>query len=265
MTAPAVAADAPRTTRRPAVQRRGDRWAGVVEGCFRLHTALVYAFLYLPIVVVVMFAFNDTATVDQPLGRLHAEVVRRRAQRRPSSRTALRNSFIVAIPNAILATAFGTMAALGLQRVGKRLRLAFDTLTYMSVIVPEIVIALSTLVLFATGFDALETIFGIKLNFGHADDHRRARAVQHQPRAAARAGAPVGDGPLAGRCQRRPVRDAVADVPPDHVPAAAAGDRRGVPAVVHVQLRRLRDHDVRVRARAPRRCRCSSSARSSAG
>ena len=60
------------------------------------------------------------------------------------------------------------MAALGLQRVGKRLRLAFDTLTYMSVIVPEIVIALSTLVLFATGFDALETFFGIKLNFGHA-------------------------------------------------------------------------------------------------
>ena len=55
---------------------------------------------------------------------------------------ALTNSFIVAIPNAILATVFGTMAALGLQRVGKRVRLGFDALTYMSVIVPEIVIAL---------------------------------------------------------------------------------------------------------------------------
>ena len=32
---------------------------------------------------------------------------------------SLANSFIVAIPNAILATAFGTMAALGLQRVGQ--------------------------------------------------------------------------------------------------------------------------------------------------
>ena len=42
------------------------------------------------------------------------------------------------------------MAALGLQRVGQRLRLAFDALTYISVIVPEIVIALATLVLFAT-------------------------------------------------------------------------------------------------------------------
>ena len=66
---------------------------------------------------------------------------------------ALRNSSIVAIPNAILATIFGTMAALGLQRVGKQVRLGYDTLTYISVIVPEIVIALATLVFFATGFD----------------------------------------------------------------------------------------------------------------
>jgi spermidine/putrescine transport system permease protein len=167
VTAPAVTADTPRTTGRPAVQRRADRWAGVVEGYFRLHTALVYAFLYIPIVVVVVFAFNDTSTATNRWGgftlkwfdvALNDTVVQ----------NSLRNSFLVAIPNAILATAFGTMAALGLQRVGKRLRLAFDTLTYMSVIVPEIVIALSTLVLFATGFDALETFFGIKLNFSHA-------------------------------------------------------------------------------------------------
>jgi spermidine/putrescine transport system permease protein len=73
----------------------------------------------------------------------------------------------VAIPNAILATVVGTMAALGLQRVGRKLKLTFDTLTYMSVIVPEIVIALSTLVLFATGFDFIESTFGIKISFGH--------------------------------------------------------------------------------------------------
>ena len=80
---------------------------------------------------------------------------------------ALKSSFIVAIPNAVLATVFGTMAALGLQRVGKRVRLGFDTLTYMSVIVPEIVIALSTLVLFATGFDWIKSTFGVKFTFGY--------------------------------------------------------------------------------------------------
>ena len=80
---------------------------------------------------------------------------------------ALINSFLVAVPNAILATLFGTMAALGLQRVGKKTKLGFDALTYASIIVPEIVIALSTLVLFATGFDIIEAWFGIKINFGH--------------------------------------------------------------------------------------------------
>jgi spermidine/putrescine transport system permease protein len=79
----------------------------------------------------------------------------------------LLNSFIVALPNAILATVFGTMAALGLQRVGKKSRLLFEALTYTSIIVPEIVIALATLVLFATGFDVIESLTGIKINFGH--------------------------------------------------------------------------------------------------
>jgi spermidine/putrescine transport system permease protein len=59
------------------------------------------------------------------------------------------------------------MAALGLQRVGRKTRLLFDALTYTSIIVPEIVIALATLVLFATGFDFIEATVGIKLNFGH--------------------------------------------------------------------------------------------------
>ena len=40
--------------------RSFDRWATLVEGWLRAHTILVYVFLYLPIFVVVLFAFNDT-------------------------------------------------------------------------------------------------------------------------------------------------------------------------------------------------------------
>lgn len=147
--------------------RGSDRKRDVVDRLFQAHAALVYAFLYLPIVVVVVFAFNDTDRRVTYWGgfslkwfgiALNDSVVTK----------ALANSFIVAVPNAILATAFGTMAALGLQRVGKKLRLTFDALTYTSVIVPEIVIALSTLVLFATGFDAIESATGAKPKFGHA-------------------------------------------------------------------------------------------------
>jgi spermidine/putrescine transport system permease protein len=151
-----------RVASRPAT----DRWSSLVEFYFRFHTVLVYAFLYLPILVVVIFAFNDTERAVTKWGgfsfkwfgiALGDEVVT----------DALTNSFIVAIPNAIMATAFGTMAALGLQRVGAKFRTVFDGLTYISVIVPEIVIALSTLILFSTGIDALRSTFGVRLILGY--------------------------------------------------------------------------------------------------
>jgi spermidine/putrescine transport system permease protein len=146
--------------------RAFDRWAGVVEGWLKGHAILVYAFLYLPIVVVVIFAFNDTdrrVTAWDGFSTKWFDV----ALNNSVVQKALLNSFIVALPNAILATVFGTMAALGLQRVGKKSRLLFEALTYTSIIVPEIVIALATLVLFATGFDVIESLTGIKINFGH--------------------------------------------------------------------------------------------------
>ena len=168
MTAGTIPKKTAATTQLPGRResRSFDRWAALVEGWLRAHTILVYAFLYLPILVVVVFAFNDT---ERAVTRwdgfslkwfgvaLGDTVVQK----------ALFNSFLVAIPTAVLATLFGTMAALGLQRVGKKSRLFFDALTYTSIIVPEIVIALATLVLFATGFDFIESTFGIKLNFGH--------------------------------------------------------------------------------------------------
>jgi spermidine/putrescine transport system permease protein len=153
------------TARRPTERRRGDRWAWLVEGWLRAHAWLVYLFLYLPILVVILFAFNSAtvATADWEGFSLRWFGI---ALEDDVVRTTLTNSFIIAIPNAILATAFGTMAALGLQRVGRRTRGAFDLLTYMSVIVPEIVIALSTLIMFATSFDALNSWFHIKLSLG---------------------------------------------------------------------------------------------------
>ena len=165
MTAPAVTTGAAQA-RRSSAPRQTDRWAGLVEFYFRFHTVLVYVFLYLPIIVVVVFAFNGTDRVVTKWGGLSIKWFEY-ALADDVVKDALRNSFIVAIPNAILATIFGTMAALGLQRVGKKVRLGYDTLTYMSVIVPEIVIALSTLVLFATGFDFIKSTFGIKFTFGY--------------------------------------------------------------------------------------------------
>jgi len=152
-----------------------ERMDGMVDGAFRFQAILVYAFLYLPIIVVVVFAFNANRLATIWTGfstdwfgvALGNSVVTK----------ALGNSIVIAFANAIMATTFGTMAALGLQRVGRKTRAGYDALTYVSIIVPEIVIALATLVFFATTIDVvnpvLSTLQGggkgvFKLSFGHA-------------------------------------------------------------------------------------------------
>ncbi len=157
---PAVAGIARRRRPRPRIDRIGL----LVEIWLRTHTSLVYAFLYLPIVIVVLFSFNANRLATIWTGfslewygkALGDDVVT----------SALRNSFSVALPNAILATTFGTMAALGLQRVPRGVRIGFDALTYISIIVPEIVIALSTLVLFASTFGVINDATGLRLQLG---------------------------------------------------------------------------------------------------
>ncbi len=125
-----------------------DRLGGPVEAGFRLHAGLVYVFLFLPILIVVVFSFNGTNRNVTEWAGLSLKWYER-ALADGSVQAALKNSVIIAVINAVLATAFGTMAALGLQRVGHRVRLVFDALTYISVIIPEIVIALATLILFS--------------------------------------------------------------------------------------------------------------------
>src|SRR5437868_7065810 len=101
---------------RPAV----DRFAPLVEGGFRLHAGLVYVFLFLPILVVVVFSFNGTTRYVTDWAGF-STIWYQRALADETVQNALRNSLFIAVINAVLATAFGTMAALGLQRVPRRL------------------------------------------------------------------------------------------------------------------------------------------------
>jgi spermidine/putrescine transport system permease protein len=145
-----------------------DRAGQFLEVWLRTHTFLVYAFLYLPIVVVVVFSFNGTARrVTQWDGlsiRWYETVLASK-----EIQGYLKNSLIVGTATAIISTIFGTMAALGLQRTPKWFRLPFDALTYVSIIVPELVIALASLVFFAStiGPDGvISNLTGTKIGFG---------------------------------------------------------------------------------------------------
>jgi spermidine/putrescine transport system permease protein len=167
-TATQVPLATPRTGRgraRPATDRSGT----FVEIWLRAHTGLVFVFLFLPIVIVVIFSFNDTTrrvTDWDGFGlRWYQFVLADRAVQR-----FLLNSVIVGVATAIIATVVGTMAALGLQRTPRWFRIPFDAITYISVIVPELVIALATLVFFAStiGRDGIVTqAIGQEIGFGY--------------------------------------------------------------------------------------------------
>ena len=167
MASPAISVPASRTVGGRA-RAKVDRYGTLVEAWLRGHTLLVYLFLYLPIIVVVVFSFNGTQRrVTQWDGfsiRWYENVLSNKEVQRD-----LGNSLIVGVATAIISTIAGTMAALGLQRTPKWFRLPFDALTYISVIVPELVIALATLVFFASTIGRggiVTSLTGVELGFG---------------------------------------------------------------------------------------------------
>jgi ABC-type spermidine/putrescine transport system permease subunit II len=107
---------------------------------------LVYAFLYAPIVVVVLFAFNSNRQVT--IWRGFTAHWFADAWNDPVYRSALTTSLRIALVSSILSTILGTAAALALGRMQRRWRLPFDALVYLTLVVPEIVIAVASLIFF---------------------------------------------------------------------------------------------------------------------
>lgn len=110
------------------------------------HTALVYAFLYAPVAILVAFSFNasrQTAfwtgfTLDWYRHLLGDEALFR----------ALRNSLTVAAAATALAVLLGTPAALALARHRFRGQRATRALLYLPVIIPEVVLGAALVTFF---------------------------------------------------------------------------------------------------------------------
>lgn len=112
----------------------------------------VFAFLYAPIALVVLFSFNAGRNASEFTGFSTAWYGK--ALTNPFLIEALVNSLIVAFASAGAAAVFGTMAALGMERLGPRMRAVFDGLFAAAIVVPGVVIGIATLV-------ALVQLFGV--------------------------------------------------------------------------------------------------------
>ncbi len=122
----------------------------------RYYVAAVYLFLYAPIALIVLFSFN--AGRHAASFECCATVWYGRTLNNTFLLEALGNSLMIAATTAVLATLMGTMAALALQQVRGVLRLAFDALTYIAIIIPGIVIGIATLVALVTVFDIVNPL-----------------------------------------------------------------------------------------------------------
>jgi spermidine/putrescine transport system permease protein len=108
--------------------------------------ALVYAFLYAPILIVVIYAFNGGRQVLNWEGfstKWFGE-----ALSDPTITEPLKNSLVIGVSNALIACVLGTALALALSRMGRRLRAPIDALVYMTLVTPEIVFGISALIFF---------------------------------------------------------------------------------------------------------------------
>jgi ABC-type spermidine/putrescine transport system permease subunit II len=123
------------------------------------YSALVYGFLFFPILVVIIYAFNSGTNVAEFAG--FSTRWFGRALDDETITSAISRSFRIALASAVIATVFGTAAALALSRVSRRVRNPFDVLVFLTLVVPELVIAVSSLIFFVNvGFDlGLVTMF----------------------------------------------------------------------------------------------------------
>ncbi|NNE23584.1 MAG: ABC transporter permease [Rhizobiales bacterium] len=117
----------------------------------RAYAIVVYLFLYVPIGIIVLFSFNAGRHASSFQGfsvKWYGKLLSN-----PFAMDALTTSLIVASTTAVLASLFGTMAALGLQGVHGRWRALYDAVIYIAIMVPGIVIGIATLIALVTVFN----------------------------------------------------------------------------------------------------------------
>jgi spermidine/putrescine transport system permease protein len=115
-----------------------------------LWSAAALLYLFIPIIVIVVFSFND------PQGRFNFTwegfTLDHWAHpfENPDLATAMKNSLLIALMSTAIATALGTFVALALVRYGFRGRALVDFFVFLPLSTPEVVIGAALLALFLT-------------------------------------------------------------------------------------------------------------------
>ncbi|MEL7036896.1 MAG: ABC transporter permease [Cyanobacteria bacterium J06592_8] len=139
-----------------------------------IQATLAIAFLYLPILILVIYSFNSSRlnavwtgfTLDWYLS-LFGQVTDTTANfSAVEVWDALNNSLIIAIFSTAIATILGTAVALALERFKFPGSQILTGVILLPIIIPEITLAISLLVFFTLIFRIVENLTGIRLTLG---------------------------------------------------------------------------------------------------
>jgi len=148
----------------------------------RAEVLVTYFFLYAPIIILIVFSFNNARssatwngfTLDwyksllQGGGVLGLGGVATEGQNFAAQGIlfSFRNSLIVASISTLLATALGTLIAIGMERFKFRFRGLLDVVLYLPIIIPDITMGIAMAIFFNLGFKVLSDVFGINAVLG---------------------------------------------------------------------------------------------------
>ncbi len=121
----------------------------------KLYLFLILAFMYLPIIVMIVYSFNESRQMGHWTGfslKWYKELFNN-----SQILSALGYTLAVALLSAVISTVVGTITAIGLQGYGKFSKSLITNITYIPVINPDIITGLSLMILFMFA--------GLKLGF----------------------------------------------------------------------------------------------------
>ena len=113
----------------------------------RIYSGIVFCFLFAPIVVLLVFSFNDSKSLAVFSGfslRWYEELLRDR-----NTLESVKNTLILAASATAIATVIGTMAAVGINKLrSKWYRAVMNTVTDIPMTNPDIITGISLMLLF---------------------------------------------------------------------------------------------------------------------
>jgi spermidine/putrescine transport system permease protein len=113
------------------------------------YCVLIYLFLFLPIAVIIINSFNATTSKPYLSWKGFTLLWYVKLFQNTSLLQAFQNTIVIAVTSTILSVCIGTIAAVGMYKYKFKGKSTIDALLYIPVVIPEIVLGISLLTLFA--------------------------------------------------------------------------------------------------------------------